>query len=97
MIFDVEKSARCKRVLVVTELVVRGTHRVSTASGNQGKLEGIFPVREKSGNLAFFFKESGKNQGILMTQFFFFNDTIYFHGHKGRITAGCVGLRYLYS
>ena len=27
--------------------------RVSTASGNQGKLEGIFPVREKSGNLAF--------------------------------------------
>ena len=27
--------------------------RVSTTSGNQGKLEGIFPVREKSGNLAF--------------------------------------------
>ena len=28
--------------------------RVSTTSGNQGKLEGIFPVREKSGNLAIF-------------------------------------------
>ena len=28
--------------------------RVSTASGNQGKLEGIFPVKEKSGNLTFF-------------------------------------------
>ena len=30
--------------------------RVPTASGNQGKLKGIFPVREKSGNLVFFSK-----------------------------------------
>ena len=30
--------------------------RVSTASGNQGKLEGTFPDREKSRNLAFFKK-----------------------------------------
>ena len=34
--------------------------RVSTASGNQGKLEGIFPVREKSGNLAFLKKNQGQ-------------------------------------
>ena len=45
---------------------------VATASGNQKnqvKLEGVFSVREKSGNLAFFLK-SGKNQEILMTQCF---------------------------
>ena len=55
------------------------TCRVPPASGNQGKLEGIFPVREKSGNLAFF-QKSGKNQGILMTQYFFiyFNNIVYF-------------------
>ena len=39
--------------------------RVPTASGNQGnqgKLKGIFPVREKSGNLVFFPKMNmGKN------------------------------------
>ena len=31
-----------------------------------------------------------------MTQYFlYFDDTIYFDGHEGRITAGCVGLRYI--
>ena len=51
--------------------------RVPKASGNQGKLEGIFPVREKSGNLAIF-QKSGKNQGILITQYFlYFDDTIF--------------------
>ena len=36
---------------------------ISTTSGNQGKLEGIFPVRE--------FHNFLKNQGILITQYFF--------------------------
>ena len=69
--------------------------RVSTASGNQGKLEGIFPVREKSGNLAFCKKKSGNFDDTIF--FLYFDNTIYFHGCKGRITAGCVSLRYLYS
>ena len=30
--------------------------RAPTASGNQGKFEGIFPVKEKSKNMAFFSK-----------------------------------------
>ena len=63
--------------------------KVSTTSGNQGKLEGIFPVREKLGNLAFLKKNQEKSGN--------FDDTIYFHGCRERITAGCVGLRYLYS
>ena len=50
-------------------LDIKGYCRVFTASGNQpneGKLEGIFPVREKSksGNLAF---QSGKSQGIWLS------------------------------
>ena len=45
--------------------------RVSTASGNQGKLEGIFPATEKSGNLAFFKKIREKSGN--------FDDTIFFY------------------
>ena len=48
-------------------LDIKGYCRVFTASGNQpneGKLEGIFPVREKSGNLAF---QSEKSQGIWLS------------------------------
>ena len=36
--------------------VILHMFRASTTSGNQGKLEGIFPVREKLGNLAIFKK-----------------------------------------
>ena len=50
--------------------------RVPTASVNQGKLKGIFPVREKSGNLLFF----SKIREFFMTQYFlYFDGTIYFH------------------
>ena len=45
------------------QLMILTYLRAPTASGNQGKLEGIFPVRE----FAIFFK----NQEILMTQYFF--------------------------
>ena len=44
---------------VKVPVTINTMFRVSTTSGNQGnqgKLEGIFPVREKSGNLAFFKK-----------------------------------------
>ena len=44
--------------------------RVSTTSGNQGKLEGIIPVREKSGNLAFFSK-NGKIREFWWHNIFF--------------------------
>ena len=55
-----------------------GLHRVSTASGNQGKLEGIFPVREKSGNLAFFKKIREKSGNFDDTIFFLYFDDIIF-------------------
>ena len=45
--------------------------RISTASGNQGKLEGIFPLKEKSGNLAFFKKIRKKSGNFDDTIFFF--------------------------
>ena len=44
--------------------------RVSTTSGNQGKLEGIFPVREKSGNLAIFSKIREKSGNFDHSIFF---------------------------
>ena len=43
----------CRQVPYITGGSPTGC-RVSTASGNQGKLKGTFPVREKSGNLAIF-------------------------------------------
>ena len=58
-------------------IIVMNFFRVPTTSGNQRKLEGILPVREKSGNVArFFFQKSGN----LMTQYFFsiFDGTIHF-------------------
>ena len=45
-------------------------HTASGNQGNQGKLEGIFPVREKSGNLAFSSKIREKSGN--------FDDSIYF-------------------
>ena len=45
-------------------------NRVSTASGNQRKLEGILPVREKSGNFAIFEKIREKS-GNFDHQIFF--------------------------
>ena len=51
----------------------------------------------KSQGIWHFLKKSGKNQGILHNIFLYFDDTIYFHGCKGRITAGRVRLRCLYS
>ena len=54
------------------------TNRVSTASGNQGKLEGIFSVREKSGNLAFFKKIREKSGNFDDTIFFLYFDDIIF-------------------
>ena len=61
-------------------LDIKGYCRVFTPSGNQaneGKLESIFPVREKSGNLAF---QSGKSQGIwhFLKQSENFDDTNFF-------------------
>ena len=48
--------------------------------GNQGKLEGIFPVREKSGNLAFSSKIREKSGNFDDPIFFlYFDETIYFH------------------
>ena len=45
-------------------LVVGGEGgRVPTASENKGKLEGIFPVREKPGNLTFFSKKIREKLG----------------------------------
>ena len=57
--------------LLITTLSSSG-FRVPTTFGNRGKLPGIFPVRENSGNLAFFFK----NKGILMTQYFLYFDLV---------------------
>ena len=64
--------------------------RVSTAPGNQGKLEGIFPVREKSENLAFLKKIREKSGKFDDTIFFYILMTQYiFMAVRGRITAGC--------
>ena len=75
------------------------------------QFSGFLPLLEIRENWKAFF-QSGKSQGIWHflkkirgklgnfddTIFFlYFDDTIYFHGCRERITAGCVGLRYLYS
>ena len=73
MSYTVQYDSQCVDtpclVLYSTTSSVRSPYvfRDSTASGNQGKLEGIFPVKEKSGNFAFF-----KNRRNLMIQFFFY-------------------------
>ena len=46
--------------------------RVSTTSGNQGKLKDIFPVREKSGKLAIFKKIREKSGNFDQPIFFIF-------------------------
>ena len=63
-----------------------------------GKIGRHFSSQGKVREFGIFLKNQGKIREFWWHNIFlYFYDTIYFHGCRGRITAGCVGPRYLYS